>query len=608
MLSCGFGFAQSNKQKKADQLYSSYQYAEAIDAYNKLATKSEADDNLFRKLADSYYMLAHYKEASSWYAKIGTITDPETYFRYAQSLLATGNTSKAMECLKEFSKLAPSDLRAIEYLKNPNYLAELQNETSEITLSYSNLNSKDASDFSAILSPDDKVFFVSNREGGRNDSWSNSAYVSIYTADLQQDGSYSNIEILKELNSKYHDGPVTISSDGKVIFFARDGHASKSFKKDKKDQVKIGQQGIYKAINENGVWREIGGLPFNSKEYSVSHPSLSPDGKTLYFSSDMPGGYGSSDLWKVSVNADGSYGTPVNLGSEINTPGREVFPFISDNEELYFSSDGHLGMGGLDIFKVNLKRPKHIINLGLPTNSNQDDFGYSVQGELAYISSSRSGSDKIYEATVFHTIDIQFLIVDATNNTPLSDVEIVWKPLEDSSIQSTLITDANGIIKSSFRLDDTYILYVRKPGYEDTEYPLEVNNSSTLHTIKLNEIVKEKEKAPIVFDDIYFDFDSFLITKAASSDLDEVVRILKEDNSLKITIRSHTDAIGSNEYNQSLSERRAKATQDYIVAKGIDVSRIHIEGVGSNDPKVSCDGPCSNEERAQNRRSQIIIK
>lgn len=610
LLSASVSFAQSKKEQKADQLYDSYQYAEAVEAYSKLANKSNADDAVYRKLADSHYMLAQYQEASSWYGKIGTISDAEVCYRYVQSLLATGNASKATQYMDQFMRLAPSDSRTVAYKKNPNYIASLKKDAAGVTVSSSKLNNKDAADFSAILSSDDKVYFVSSRDG-KSDSWSDGSYVSIYTADLNEDGSYTDAVVLKELKSKFHDGPVTLSSDGKTMFFARDGHASKDFKKNKKEQVKIGQQGLYKAVNENGTWREVEALPFNSTEYSVTHPALSSDGKTLYFASNMPGSNGSSDIWKVSVNSDGSYGTPVNLGSKVNTPGREVFPFITDNDQLYFSSDGHLGMGGLDLYRVDLKNNGEVINIGAPYNSSQDDFGYSEQGAKAYLSSNRSGKDNIYEASVLLTTDVKLLIVDAEDGTILSGASVAWKSLMDSPLQSPIITDDNGAINSTLHLGSAYTLVVSKEGYETIEYTLDTNGKNLSHTISLQKIKVEevvKDKTPVVFDDIYFAFDSAVISSSSAKELDEVVRVLKEDSTLKVTIRSHTDAIGASVYNKQLSEHRAQATKDYLLKNGVDSSRISTEGVGSTLPKIACDGPCSDKDRAQNRRSEIIIK
>lgn len=613
LLSFTFAAAQSKKEQKADQLYDSYQYAEAIEAYSKLANKSKTDDAVHRKLADSYYMLAQYKDAAVWYGKLSNINDAEVCYRYVQSLRATGKTTEAKQYMDRFVQLAPRDARAIAYKDNPNYLANLQNAPAEVSMLQSELNSKDAADFSAVLSSDNKAYFVSNRGGGKNDSWSDASYVSIYTANLNADGTYTKPQVLNNLKSKYHDGPVTLSSDGKTMFFARDGHAERDFKKNKKNKVKVGQQGIYKAVNENDSWKVVEAMPFNNKEYSVTHPAISSDGKTLYFSSDMPGSIGTSDIWKVTIQPNGSYGKPENLGNKINSPGREVFPFITNNEVLYFASDGHLGMGGLDLYKVDLKNNGEVINLGAPYNSSQDDFGYSEQGEKAYLSSNRAGKDNIYEASVLQTIDINLLIVDASNNNPLSDATINWNALIDSPEQATRTTDASGEITTELNLNTTYALVVSKTGYETTEYTLDVNEETPTHKISMNKVVvedKEKEivKAPIVFEDIYFAFDSAVITNAAAAELDQVVRILKGNKDLRISIQSHTDAIGASAYNQALSERRAKATQQYIVAKGIDASRISTKGLGSANPKVKCEEPCSIQDRAQNRRSQITIE
>lgn len=611
LLATSFGFAQTKQKNKADALFDSYQYTQAIEAYTSIVDNNKANQEVYRRLGDANYLLSQYSEAANWYAKLDSFQNTETLYRYAQSLKSKGDLTGAKSAMDKFAMQVPSDERAKVYRANPSYISDLQKENQNIKTSASTLNASGSSSFGAVLSSDDKVYFVSTRGSTRKDSWTNDNYLDIFEADYEQNGSYSSATALKALNSNYHDGPLTISSDGKTIYFARDGHADRKFKKEKSDKkrLKVGQQGIYKAVSEKGNWKIVEALPINSTEYSVTHPSLSADGKTLYFSSNMPGGSGESDIWKISINADGTYGQPVNLGERINTPGREVFPFIAEGNVLYFASDGHLGLGGLDIYKVNLDSNEAPVNLGNPINSNQDDFGYSSLGELIYFSSNREGIDRIYEALIDRFIDIELLIVDSEDNKPLADAEIIWESLAHSDKHDKSTTEANGKVVTSLDYDSAYKLTITKNSYEPQDYTLDINNGEASHIISMTKIKETPAEVEKVrnFQDIYFAFDSVVITEETKSYLTELISTLKEKAHLKVKLRAHTDNIGSAAYNLQLSERRAQATKDFLVSKGIDSSRVSVEGVGYSDPKVNCDGPCDRQSRSKNRRAQLLI-
>ncbi|WP_104734058.1 OmpA family protein [Hanstruepera ponticola] len=603
-------FGQSKQSEKADNLFESYQYVDAIESYLKLVDKNEADAHVYKHLGDSYYNIFNIDEASKWYAKaIETQQDAETYYRYAQVLKSQGKYELAKDQMDTFSKMVPNDQRAKNHLQNPNYVSELADKSKLYDVEVAKINDSEQSDFGAILSNDDVLYFVSTRnKSTKEDKWTKSSYLDVYKSVRNADGTLSEPEPVKSLNTPYHDGPITLSADGKTMIFARDGHSEGAFKKLKSNQVKLAQQGLYKATLLDGKWDNIQALPFNSVDYSVSHPSLSSDGKTLYFASNMPGGLGDTDIWKVSVNGD-SYGEPVNLGSKVNTSGKEGFPFISDNNILYFASSGRQGFGGFDIFKVDLNKGEDAINLGNAVNTKRDDFAFSIneQKEIAYFSSNRSGVDNIYIAVPICHVDIWASITDANSGSSISGANVVLKDSQQNVIND-LNSDNNGEAQFNVLCKPDYYISVSKEGYDSMTIPVTGPKKDEL-TVKfslnpINEMITETE---VKLNNIYFEFNKSNITQQGAFELDKLVKIMNDYPEMNILVKSHTDTKGSAEYNLKLSEERAQSTVQYLISKGVDKDRLSAKGVGSSNPKIDCKSQCTDEEDAQNRRSEFLI-
>jgi Tol biopolymer transport system component len=278
--------------------------------------------------------------------------------------------------MQKFASMQPNDSRTKTFNENPNYIPVLLDQRKSFDIKVIDINS-DKSDFGAVLQGNSIYFSSARNSSSKIYGWTKEPFLDIYKADLKEDGSISNIVLLKEPNSKYHDGSVTISPDGKTMYFTSDSFRENSFEKDKSNKLKLGRNTIFSAKFVNGKWEEITSLPFNSKDYSSGNPSLSNDGKTLYFSSNRPGSIGGVDIWKVAISENGSYGTPENLGKKINTEGNESFPFISSENVLYFSSDAKQGLGAMDVYKIDLNTNSEVKNVGKPVNSEKDDFAFS---------------------------------------------------------------------------------------------------------------------------------------------------------------------------------------------------------------------------------------
>ncbi len=603
-------YAQNKQTKEADMLFNGYQYVDAIDAYLNLVERNQADGHVYKQLADSYYNVFNTVEAVKWYGKaIESNQDAEVYFKYAQSLKTQGRYEEANKQMSMFSQLQPNDQRAKNHLTNPNYIPRLAERNKLFDVKEIGINDGKHSDFGSFLTDDNMLYFVSSRNTStKQDRWNNQPYLDIYKAERSDNGTFTTPEPVNDLNTPYHDGPITLSADGNTIIFARDGHSTGDYKKDKKNQVKLGQQGLYRATRVNGKWVDIQPLPFNSKDYSVSHPSLSTDGKTLYFASNMPGGMGDKDIWKVTMNGS-QFGTPQNLGPNVNTAGKEGFPFISDNHILYFASNGKQGFGGFDVFMIDLNTKEEAVNLGKPVNTKSDDFSFSMNTlkSVGYFSSNRSGVDNIYTAIPVCQSEVRPLVTNANTNAVLKDAKISIMD-NQNNVMASQSTDAEGTTTFNIECNTTYVLNVSKEGFETVSVTA-APSSGGMFTVSaalkpINEVITDTE---VKLKNIYFDFDKSNITQQGAEELDKLVTIMKEYPEMAILVRSHTDTKGSQAYNLKLSERRAQSTVQYLISKGIDKNILSAKGMGSLEPKIDCKSNCTEEEDGQNRRSEFLI-
>ncbi len=602
--------AQNKDTKTADKLFGRYEYVDAAKEYLKLVENGKSDGYVYKQLADSYFNVFNTAEAAKWYAKaIETNQDAETYYRYAQMLKANGKYEEANKQMQKFAGLAPNDSRAKAFKENPNYIPRLLDKAKQYNVNSLEVSS-DKSDFGPVLYDDNSFYFTSARNGARKTyGWTEEPYLDIYRADYNEDGTISNASAVSSLNSKWHDGPITISADGNTAYFSSESFKEKESEKVKELKAKFSQVYLFKATKTGDTWGNITALPFNSKEYSCANPSLSRDGKTLYFSSNMPNGLGGNDIWKVAVNADGSFGTPENLGSKVNTEGNESFPFIADdNKTLYFSSTGRPGLGGLDVFEIDLTKGE-AVNLGRPVNSEKDDFSFSFNSKknVGFLASNRNGNDDIFGAVPVCGVDVITMVTDAKTGKALSGAKVAI--LDDKkNVIATETTTANGEIKYRVECDKPYVVQAAKDGYESNTFAVAKSKGPTTKVdAALQPIDVIVTPTEIVLKPIYFEFNKSNITQEGAFELDKLVQVMKNNDQLVILAKSHTDNRGSDKYNLNLSDRRAKATVQYIISKGIDAKRISGKGMGELEPKVDCGNNCSEEQHAQNRRSEFLI-
>lgn len=607
---CTTSIAQNKSTERADKLFDSYQYVGAIEEYLKLADGKNADAYVYSQLATSYYNIFNTEEASKWYAKAvesKAKLDAEVYYRYAQTLKSAGKYKEANKQMDTFASLVPNDSRAKEHKLNPDYIPSLSSKTKLFDVATTTINSKDQSDFGAFLTNDNTLYFSSTRNHKKTDKWNNQPYLDVFKAVRNANGTLSEPTEVSELNSPFHDGPVTISNDGKTMYFARDGHSEGQYQKSKSSNTKIGQQGLYKAVNVNGKWSNIEALPFNSTNYSVTNPSLSSDGKTLYFASNMPGGIGESDIWKVEINGN-SYGKPENLGPKVNTSGKENFPFITDDSTLYFASSGKQGFGGLDVFKIQLNSSEEAQNVGKPVNTEKDDFSFSFNKKenIGFFSSNRNGTDAIYSASPICKSQAIVVVTNKNTGEIIKNAKVSILDSKGNTIE-TNTTNNEGKVNYGIDCNTNYTLQVAATNFETGTFPIAkvTTNETTIKAelVPSEVIITEKE---VILKNVYFDFDKSNITAQGANELDKLVNVLRENPSMVIFVKSHTDSKGKAAYNLNLSEQRAQSTVQYIISKGISKDRITGKGFGNTEPKINCTN-CTEEENAQNRRSEFLI-
>ncbi len=600
--------AQNKDTKAADKLFNRYEYVAAAKEYQKLAESGKGDGYVFKQLADTYYNMFNTADAATWYAKaVQTPQDAETYFRYAQMLKANGKYEEANKQMNKFASMVPNDLRAKAFKENPNYVPVILDKGENYVVKSLPLSS-DKSDFGAVMY-DNTLYFTSARNSSRkNYGWNGEPFLDIYKSIMSDSGTFSEPTTITELNSKFHDGPVTISADGNTMYFSSDSFREHLFEKDKVNKLKLGKNNLYKATKTGDVWGNIKPLPFNTKDYSLSNPSLSRDGKTLYFSSNMPGSLGGVDIWKVSINGN-EYGKPENLGPKVNTEGNESFPFIADdNTTLYFASSGRQGLGGYDVYQIDLSKGTDAVNMGKPINTEKDDFAFTFNKakNIGFLSSNRNGNDDIFSATPICKVDLLVVVTNKKTGEILADAKVAILD-EKNNIVDTKMSNSKGEVNYRVLCDKIYSIQASKDGFEGNVFPVAKSKGPSARVDAalqpIDVIITPDE---IVLKPIFFEYDKSNITQEGAFELDKLVQVMKNNEKLVIFAKSHTDNRGTDDYNNSLSDRRAQATVQYVISKGIAASRITGKGFGKSELKVQCE-PCTEEQHAQNRRSEFLI-
>lgn len=623
-------FCQKEREASADKKYDKYNYVDAIKTYERIAAKGYKSVDLFQKLGNSYYFNSELAKANKYYAELFALKQevaPEYYYRYSQCLKSVGDYKKADEMLTKFNQKSGNDERGKLFDNNKDYLAEIKKNSGKYTVESLNINSPYLDYGSAFYK--DKLVFASARETDnflvRKSDWNDQSFMNLYQATIKADGTLDKPEkFSRNLTTKFHESSPIFTRDGNTMYFTRNNYNNGKKQKDDKKTVLLK---LYKSVKNGTDWSDASELSFNSNQYSTAHAALSVDEKTLYFASDMPGTFGQSDIWKVAINSDATFGTPENLGKTINTEGRETFPNVSDENKLYFATDGHQGLGGLDIFvsKIdtngNISEPK---NIGEPINSKNDDFAFLLDSKnnSGYFTSNRDGGkgfDDIYKFGVIPVPpciqELIGIVTDKDTGEILANTEVI---LLDNKFQEVakITSDANG--KYNFKVTCGEMYYVRsiKPDYETNEQKITISNDSGITDLPIK---LEKKLKPIKTGDdlaktfgiklIYFDLDKSNIRKDAALELEKILDVMNQNPTMAIDVRSHTDSRATFEYNEKLSDRRVKSSIAWLIKNGIKPEKLTGRGYGESMLVNQCsDGvQCTEEEHQLNRRSEFII-
>ncbi len=621
--------------EKADSYFDKMWYAEAAELYEMVLNENPENQtfDIIRKAGDAHYFNTNMERAFHWYDllynKYKSDMKSDNLFKYAHTLKGTGKYGRAKRLMRLYNKALKEEGPKRTYRPRPNEsnLDNILSTEGEYNIKNIAVNSE-YSDFSPMFYQGNKMVYASAMDSAffntRRYKWNNQPYLDLYVAKINEESDEvrNAVKFSREINTKYHEAAVTFSPDQQTIYFTRNNYG----KKLKRDKKGINHLKIYMSRKTGDTWSEAIELPFNSDSYSTGHPALSPDGKKLYFVSDMPGSIGETDLFVVDVLGDGQFSEPRNLGPEINTERKEMFPFISD-EKLYFSSDGHVGLGGLDIYEAALSEEgfAEVINMGKPINSRRDDFSYIVNEEThkGFFASNRrggKGDDDIYSFKKILPEEpnenaIAGVVTEMVSGDVMPKSLVVLMDENNMKLKEMETEEDGSFVFEELESNTRYVIRTVRDNYQQDEQMVSTLDNERIDVdVKLRRleerIVLEDGIRKLKTDMIYFDFDKFNIRTDAAEELNKLVEVMNNYPSMIIRIESHTDSRGKRAYNKYLSDKRAKSTRDYLISKGIDPKRIE-SAVGYGEEKLlnECNGSvrCSSAKHQLNRRSEFII-
>lgn len=619
-----FAVAQFASQKKADYYFSKFSYAKAIPEYERMIDAELNTEYAHQQLAECYLLIRDFKKSIPHFkAVINNATLPtDYYFKYAMALYANGDLDESEKWIKKYKKYNKNDSRVKRFLKDGNLASVVFNSRQRYEVEPVSFNSTD-SDFGVSRFKGNLYFGSSRRDAvtGETYGWNDEPWLDLFV--VQEDNEMSMPRRLKgNVNTKFHESSVAFSTDYKndtIMYFTRNNFYDKKEGYGVSNEINLK---IYTAKFIEGEWVENSNLKLNSDYYSTGHPSVNKARTRIYFTSDRPGGYGGTDIYYAEIHERGGIQTPVNAGPIVNTEGNEMFPFINEEGKLFFSSDGHVGFGQLDVFSTISDedgKVVDIINLGTPINSSSDDFAYYglPNGLEGYISSNREGgmgSDDIYKFKFTPSLDVEGIVVDGVNNKMLDSVQIKLFDQITNTLVAQTMTDENGHYRFPVNRKTTYMIEaVRKTHPHKSIY------FNTATTPKAQKILRQDIVLEPVLDlkllaglnKIYFDFNKSNIRPDAAKELDKVVKVMNETYpDMIIKLEAHTDPVGSHNYNDNLSESRAKSTYEYLIENGVSKDRIvSYKGFGKRMPINKCTSKqdCTPEELELNRRTEFPI-
>lgn len=642
LISLTFFIGSSVFAQKGAKLYEELAYAEAIESYERAIKNGDRSVQSLQNLADSYYYNGMYKDANRWYSEIVNnernlnSLSVDLYYRYIQTLKSVGNYQEADKLMDEIADKYKNDNRVKLYKSNKKYLENIKSNSGAFTISLMDKVNTPGSEYGATMYKGHIIFASSKDRASyhqRIHTWTNDPFTKLYAAPVYIDGYVGEAKpFAKKIEGKYNESTPVFTLDGQTMYFSSNEREAK--KTENYDFVNL-----YKASLVNGKWSNVEKLPFNVSGSITAHPALSPDGNWLYFVSDRDKGYGQSDLYRVEILKSGGFGIIENLGDKINTEGRESFPFISTNNVLYFASDGHPGLGGFDIYAVQINDDNtfgEVVNLGESVNSSYDDFAFYLDPncKYGYMTSNREGGvgkDDLYFVREIEGIDLNFYqsiignVYNMATNQGINNAKVSLYDHHHNLVEEVL-TNAKGeyifkeklcyigytigVNADSYNTIELGLPEINKQNEAKLDFGLEGGDNETLKfegqpISKGDDLFKILKMQPI-----YFDFGKAIIRPDAERELYKIVKVMNEYPNMRVDVRSHTDSRGNDSFNYTLSQKRAQATVDWLVSKGISRNRLTGRGFGGSVLLNECTKGvvCSESQHQQNRRSEFIIE
>jgi len=657
--------------------YDHYSYQDAIKQYKRALKKDKNNGQVLFRLANAYRLNGKTADAEQWFAKaVVFYPEPDCKLFYAQTLLSNKKYLKAKQWFDSYSKVAESE-RDVQLSKEMMVFCQDLNDGNVLEQMYNvqevNFNGEDF-DYSPTFYSDSALVFVSNREvettkkfkRTKIDNWTGQRYMKLFLATHTGDSKFSEpTKFFTETDAYFHEGPAVFNNKKDIVYYTKNVNERKSKQVDENHNTRLG---IFQSSSQDGKWTEPEPLSITNAEYSIQHPALSKDESFMIFCSDMPGGFGGTDLY-ISRYEGNTWGVAENLGSKINTAGNEAFPFLDEQDNLYFSSNLLIGFGGLDIFKSmnddgEWSQPE---NFGAPINSSKDDFGFAITSDWSrgYFTSSRKGDDNIYtfEASYGMIVQNNKLTEKKKNGKGSNGVRKNGKTSEDkiyvcgtviNEKYKTLLKDANIKVVSLCEgeeieyvtLEDgafgfeaprncDYVMVATKNNFEEEIAKLSTTGKDANPCLEVVIELKFKESTiadllngdgkggngkggngtqiidgmVIELKNIYFDLDKYFIRQDASQDLENLYALLIKYPNMRGELGAHTDSRAPHAYNIKLSHNRAKSAVKYLTNKGIAKNRLTWKGYGETQLKNNCpDGvECSEKQHQRNRRIEFKV-
>jgi len=657
VFSCDISPARENKDlMRANYYYNHLAFYEAIPYFEKMASEENTAET-YTRLADCYRLTNNLHKAADWYAKAVAMKDCKdpVLLCYGHVLMQLTQYDEAEKQLKLYQEKNKKDKRVANMISGCESAKTMMQKIPPGIVTFMDFNTN-GSEFAPTIWKG-KLVFASDTEINlkkKTDKWTGNSYYNLYYVPSDAaghcGGDYHTVATGNDLNIKYHDGPCTFSADGTQMYFTRNRYSNNFFGKNSianSDSVVLLEIMIASEYDTaRKCFKKITSFEYNSKDYSVAHPAVSPNGKVLVFSSTMPKGYGGTDLYLCRKVKD-NWSKPQNAGSMINTEGEEVFPYWGDDSTLFFSSDGHEGLGGLDIYKTRWDEKSNTFsvpeNIGIPVNSSYDDISLALypDGRSSYFSSNRpaqKGGDNIYFFRK-ELLYLQLNVIDSLTQRPLAGTHI---SLDGAIIKKDATTDNNGLLFTRLYPELPYNVRISTDEYITKQ--LEINATSSKETDTIFKTVKltrppepdhntiaQIQPEPVVIKNknvmdspgiktfvigevyevghFYYEYDKYSLTEAHKIFLDTLLTQLKRHPTMRIEIRAHTDCRGGDAYNELLSKNRALTVVNFLIDHGVSRKRLEYIGLGYSDPTIKCPicEQCTEEQHYLNRLLEFKV-